>query len=50
MPNMKLIPTRAGLVYECVECETRFDALSTIPPDHECMTVFSFQCQTLLLE
>ena len=42
MPNMKLTPTRAGLVYECVECEMTFDALSTIPPDHECMTVFSF--------
>jgi predicted nucleic acid binding AN1-type Zn finger protein len=42
MPNMKLTPTRAGLVYECVDCGMTFVAWSTIPPDHECMTVFSF--------
>jgi hypothetical protein len=42
MTKMILTPTRAGLIYECVECGMTFDALSTIPPDHECMTVFSF--------
>jgi len=40
MPNMKLIPTRAGLVFECVECDFRLTPEQA--DDHECMTVFSF--------
>jgi hypothetical protein len=42
MPNMKLTPTRAGFIYECVECGTSFDAIGDEVTDHECMTVFSF--------
>ena len=42
MPNMKLVPTRAGLIFECVECGSNFEALSPEADEHECMTVFSF--------
>ncbi len=42
MPNMKLTPTRAGLIFECVDCGSKFEALGNEADEHECMTVFTF--------
>jgi hypothetical protein len=39
---MKLNHTRAGLIFECVDCGSKFEALSPEADEHECMTVFSF--------
>lgn len=36
MPKMIIIPTRAGLVYECVECNATGDATGIWANTHTC--------------